>query len=128
MKFKFDFTSILGGVAGGVAASYVEDLVRGEDTEKDSYTPAIIQAVAGATVSAIAPQGVLKGLGNGMIGAAGYQIGKLLGESSDTDKKKVEGIGLLPGQNAIGALRNWKRKSSVGDADTAGQNAVQSVM
>lgn len=127
MKFKFDFTSILGGVAGGVAASYVEDLVRGEDTEKDSYTPAIIQAVAGAAVSAIAPQGVLKGLGNGMIGAAGYQIGKILGESSDTDKK-VEGIGLLPGQNAIGALRNWKRKSRVGDATTAGQNAVQSVM
>lgn len=128
MKFKFDFTSILGGVAGGVAASYVEDLVRTEDTEKDSYTPAIIQAVAGAAVSAIAPQGVLKGLGNGMIGAAGYQIGKILGESSDSDKKKVEGIGLLPGQNAIGALRNWKRKSRVGDADTAGQNAVQSVM
>lgn len=127
MKFKFDFTSILGGVAGGVAASYVEDLVRGEDTEKDSYTPAIIQAVAGAAVSAIAPQGVLKCLGNGMIGAAGYQIGKILGESSDTDKK-VEGIGLLPGQNAIGALRNWKRKSRVGDATTAGQNAVQSVM
>lgn len=127
MKFKFDFTSILGGVAGGVAASYVEDLVRGEDTEKDSYTPAIIQAVAGAAVSAIAPQGVLKGLGNGMIGAAGYQIGKILGESSDTDKK-VEGIGLLPGQNAIGALRNWKRRSRVGDAGTAGQNAVQSVM
>lgn len=127
MKFKFDFTSILGGVAGGVAASYVEDWVRGEDTEKDSYTPAIIQAVAGAAVSAIAPQGVLKGLGNGMIGAAGYQIGKILGESSDSDKK-VEGIGLLPGQNAIGALRNWKRKSSVGSSDTAGQNAVQSVM
>ena len=127
MKFKFDFTSILGGVAGGVAASYVEDLVRTEDTEKDSYTPAIIQAVAGAAVSAFAPQGVLKGVGNGMIGAAGYQIGKILGESSDSDKK-VEGIGLLPGQNAIGALRNWKRKSRVGDADTAGQNAVQSVM
>lgn len=126
MKFKFDFTSILGGVAGGVAASYVEDLVRGEDTEKDSYTPAIIQAVAGAAVSAIAPQGVLKGLGNGMIGAAGYQIGKILGESSDTTAK-TEGIELLPGQNAIGALRNWKRKSKVGDT-TAGQNAVQSVM
>lgn len=125
MKFKFDFTSILGGVAGGVAASYVEDLVRGEDTEKDSYTPAIIQAVAGAAVSAIAPQGVLKGLGNGMIGAAGYQIGKLFGDSSTA---KTEGIGLLPGQNAIGALRNWKRKSRVGSADTAGQNAVQSVM
>lgn len=127
MKFKFDFTSILGGVAGGVAASYVEDLVRTEDTEKDSYTPAIIQAVAGAAVSAFAPQGVLKGVGNGMIGAAGYQIGKILGETSDSDKK-VEGVGLLPGQNAIGALRNWKRKSRVGDADTAGQNAVQSVM
>lgn len=127
MKFKFDFTSILGGVAGGVAASYVEDLVRGEDTEKDSYTPAIIQAVAGAAVSAIAPQGVLKGLGNGMIGAAGYQIGKILGGDDDTTAK-TEGIGLLPGQNAIGALRNWKRKSRVGDADTAGQNAVQSVM
>lgn len=127
MKFKFDFTSILGGVAGGVAASYVEDLVRTEDTEKDSYTPAIIQAVAGAAVSAFAPQGILKGVGSGMIGAAGYQIGKILGESSDSDKK-VEGIGLLPGQNAIGALRNWKRKSRVGDANTAGQNAVQSVM
>ena len=127
MKFKFDFTSILGGVAGGVAASYVEDLVRTEDTEKDSYTPAIIQAVAGAAVSAFAPQGILKGVGSGMIGAAGYQIGKILGESSDSDKK-VEGIGLLPGQNAIGALRNWKRKSRVGDAGTAGQNAVQSVM
>lgn len=127
MKFKFDFTSILGGVAGGVAASYVEDLVRTEDTEKDSYTPAIIQAVAGAAVSAFAPQGILKGVGSGMIGAAGYQIGKILGESSDSDKK-VEGIGLLPGQNAIGALRNWNRKSRVGDADTAGQNAVQSVM
>ena len=126
MKFKFDFTSIIGGVAGGVAASYVEDIVRGKDTEKDSYTPAIVQAVAGAAVSAIAPQGILKGLGNGMIGAAGYQIGKILGESSTTDDKNSD-VGWLPGQNAIGALRNWKR-SKVGDAETAGQNAVSSIM
>lgn len=125
MKFKFDFTSIIGGVAGGVAASYVEDLVRGEDTEKDSYTPAIVQAVAGAAVSAFAPQGLLKGLGNGMIGAAGYQIGKILGDSS-TDSK-TEGVGWLPGQNAIGALRNWNR-AKVGETETAGQNAVSSVM
>ena len=126
MKFKFDFISIIGEAAGGVAASYVEDLVRTEDTEKDSYTPAIIQAVTGAAVSAFAPQGILKGLGAGMIGAAGYQIGKILG-GDDNTTAKTEGIGLLPGQNAIGALRNWKRKSNVGDT-TAGQNAVQSVM
>ena len=125
MKFKFDFTSIIGGVAGGVAASYVEDLVRGEDTEKDSYTPAIVQAVAGAAVSAFAPQGILKGLGNGMIGAAGYQIGKIIGDSSTSSK--TEGVGWLPGQNAIGALRNWKR-AKVGETETAGQNAVTSVM
>lgn len=125
MKFKFDFTSIIGGVAGGVAASYVEDLVRGKDTEKDSYTPAIVQAVAGAAVSAIAPQGILKGLGNGMIGAAGYQIGKIIGDSSTSSK--TEGVGWLPGQNAIGALRRWKR-AKVGETETAGQNAVASVM
>lgn len=126
MKFKFDLTSIIGGVAGGVAASYVEDLVRGKDTPEDSYTPAIVQAVAGAAVSAFAPQGILKGLGNGMIGAAGYQIGKLIDTTSSTDSK-TEGVGWLPGQNAIGALRNWKR-AKVGETETAGQNAVTSVM
>lgn len=134
-KLKFNFTNLIGGVAGGMAASYVEGFF--EEGKKEAaaknetyYVPSIVQAVAGAAISAFAPQGILQGVGNGMVGAAGYTIANLI--SSDTTKdSNVSGIGeLLPSQHAVGALRRGYRpfRSRVSGTDTTGgQNAVQNV-
>lgn len=139
-KLKFDFTNLLGGVAGGMAAYYVDGMF--EDGKKEAaaknetyYVPSIVQAVAGAAISAFAPQGILKGVGNGMVGAAGYSIANLISISSDSTKGNgaaTSGIGaLLPSQHAVGALRRGYRpfRSSVSGTDTttSGQSAVQNV-
>lgn len=133
-KLKFNFTNLIGGVAGGMAASYVEGFF--EEGKKEAaaknetyYIPSIVQAVAGAAISAFAPQGILQGVGNGMVGAAGYTIANLI--SSDSTEPKTSGIGeLLPSQHAVGALRRGYRpfRSRVSGTDTTGgQNAVQNV-
>lgn len=133
-KLKFNFTNLIGGVAGGMAASYVEGFF--EEGKKEAaaknetyYIPSIVQAVAGAAISAFAPQGILQGVGNGMVGAAGYTIANLI--PSDSTEPKTSGIGeLLPSQHAVGALRRGYRpfRSRVSGTDTTGgQNAVQNV-
>lgn len=133
-KLKFNFTNLIGDVAGGMAASYVEGFF--EEGKKEAaaknetyYLPSIVQAVSGAAISAFAPQGILQGVGNGMVGAAGYTIAKLI--SSDSTEPKASGIGeLLPSQHAVGALRRGYRtfRSRVSGTDTTGgQNSVQNV-
>ena len=136
-KLKFDFTNIIGGVAGGMAAYYVDDFFADGKKEaaaknENYYVPSIVQAVAGAAISAFAPQGILKGVGSGMIGAAGYSIATLI--SSDTTNKDAaaSGIGaLLPSQHAVGALRRgyrpFRSRVSGTDTTTGGQSAVQNV-
>lgn len=136
-KLKFDFTNLLGGVAGGMAAYYVDGMF--EDGKKEAaaknetyYIPSIVQAVAGAAISAFAPQGILKGVGNGMVGAAGYSIANLISTDS-TDGAAARGIGaLLPSQHAVGALRRGYRpfRSRVSGTETpttGGQSAVHNV-
>ena len=135
-KLKFDFTNLLGGVAGGMAAYYVDGFF--EDGKKEAaaknetyYVPSIVQAVAGAAISAFAPQGILKGVGSGMVGAAGYSIATLISSDSNNGAA-ASGIGaLLPSQHAVGALRRGYRpfRSRVsGTTDTTGgQSAVQNV-
>lgn len=133
-KLKFNFTNLIGGVAGGMAASYVEGFF--EEGKKEAaaknetyYIPSIVQALAGAAISAFAPQGIMQGVGNGMVGAAGYTIANLI--SSDSTEPKTSGIGeLLPSQHAVGELRRGYRpfRSRVSGTDTTGgQNAVQNV-
>lgn len=136
-KLKFDFTNLLGGVAGGMAAYYVDGFF--EDGKKEAaaknetyYVPSIVQAVTGAAISAFAPQGILKGVGNGMVGAAGYSLATLI-SSDSTNGAATSGIGaLLPSQHAVGALRRGYRpfRSSVSGTETTttgGQSAVQNV-
>lgn len=136
-KLKFDFTNLLGGVAGGMAAYYVDGMF--EEGKKEAaaknetyYIPSIVQAVAGAAISAFAPQGILKGVGNGMVGAAGYSIATLISNDS-TNGAAASGIGaLLPSQHAVGALRRGyrpfrSRVSGTETTTTGGQSAVQNV-
>ena len=135
-KLKFDFTNLLGGVAGGMAAYYVDGFF--EDGKKEAaaknetyYVPSIVQAVAGAAISAFAPQGILKGVGSGMVGAAGYSIANLI-SSDSTNGAATSGIGaLLPSQHAVGALRRgyrpFRSRVSGTDTTTGGQSAVQNV-
>lgn len=136
-KLKFDFTNLLGGVAGGMAAYYVDGFF--EDGKKEAaaknetyYVPSIVQAVAGAAISAFAPQGILKGVGSGMVGAAGYSIATLI-SSDSTNGAATSGIGaLLPSQHAVGALRRGyrpfrSRVSGTETTTTGGQSAVQNV-
>ncbi len=136
-KLKFDFTNLLGGVAGGMAAYYVDGFF--EDGKKEAaaknetyYVPSIVQAVAGAAISAFAPQGILKGVGSGMVGAAGYSIATII-SSDSTNGAATSGIGaLLPSQHAVGALRRGyrpfrSRVSGTETTTTGGQSAVQNV-
>ncbi len=132
MKAKFNFMSIIGGLAGGMAASYVETFFEKEDGTKDekSYTPSIVQAVAGAAISAFtAPGGAIHGIGDGMVGAAGYSIAKVISANSDDTTPKNSGVGqLLQSQNAVGAIgRRFRRRPISGTEETGGQNAVQNV-
>lgn len=137
-KLKFDFTNLLGGVTGGMAAYYVDGFF--EDGKKEAaaknetyYVPSIVQAVTGAAISAFAPQGILKGVGSGMVGAAGYSIAKLIfSDSNNGNGAATSGIGaLLPSQHAVGALRRGYRpfRSRVSGTNdtTGGQSAVQNV-
>lgn len=137
-KLKFDFTNLLGGVAGGMAAYYVDGFF--EDGKKEAaaknetyYVPSIVQAVTGAAISAFAPQGILKGVGSGMVGAAGYSIANLISsDSNNGNGAATSGIGaLLPSQHAVGALRRGYRpfRSRVSGTNdtTGGQSAVQNV-
>lgn len=105
---------MLGGIAGGFASSYVEDFLSKEDsTSEKNYTPVIVEAVAGSAISAFVKNDLIKGVGNGMVGVAGYNLAKMVGESS----AKTSGVGsLLAAQNAIGSTRR-RFRSRLGETE-----------
>ena len=103
MKMKINFMSVAGGVAGGAIAKFVSKFTDSEDKkdgEVDFLTVAV-QAVGGAVISAFSKNDLLKGIGNGMIGVAGYKLATDLKFGEDTTPATS---GLLASQNAVGAL------------------------
>lgn len=104
MKMKINFMSVAGGVAGGAIAKFVSKFTDSEDKkdgEVDFMTVAV-QAVGGAVISAFSKNDLLKGIGNGMIGVAGYKLATDLKLGEDTTTPATSG--LLASQNAVGAL------------------------
>lgn len=121
MAFKFNFMSTLGGLAGGYASTFVEDWLKSDSaTESEtSYTTEIVEAVAGSAISAFVKNDLVKGIGSGMVGVAGYNLGKKLTSTSSTS-----GLGaLLPSQSAVGRIpfRSNRRRSTVGSTDESKQ-------
>lgn len=104
---KFNFMSILGGLGGGVASKFIESFTKSDNTtegETDWVTIGV-DAVGGAALSAFSKNDLLKGLGAGMVGVAGYKLGESFGiGESDSTTSKTSGVGLLPSQNAVGLL------------------------
>lgn len=120
MAFKFNFMSTLGGLAGGYASTFVEDWLKSDSaTESEtSYTTEIVEAVAGSAISAFVKNDLVKGIGSGMVGVAGYNLGKKLTSTSSTS-----GLGaLLPSQSAVGRIPfRSRRRSTVGSTDESKQ-------
>lgn len=104
-KSNFDLLSVAGGLVGGVAANFVEKFTKKEG-EDNSYLTIAIQAAAGAAVSAFVKNNMLKAAGAGMVGAAGLNLAKKLqiGSEEEETTAATAGVGLLPGQMAIGTL------------------------
>lgn len=103
-KGSFNIMSTVGGLAGGVSAKFVEGFIA-EHTENDSaYLPVIVEAVAGSAISAFSKNDILKGIGAGMIGVAGYNLAKQMSEddTTTTETAKTSGLGWLASQNAVG--------------------------
>lgn len=116
MAFKFNFMSTIGGMAGGYASTFVEDWLKDDTSTEPSYTPVIVEAVAGSAISAFVKSDLIKGVGSGMVGVAGYNLAKML--SSNTTAG-ASGLGsLLPSQSAVGKLP-FRRKSKVDGVDEA---------
>lgn len=102
---KINFMSIAGGVAGGMVAKFVSKLTTPSEPLKDGeidFMTVGVQAVAGAAISAFSKNDLLKGIGSGMIGVAGYKLATDL--KIGEEEAKTSGLGLLPSQNAIGLL------------------------
>lgn len=113
-RAKFNLSSVAGGVVGGMAASFVENLDLGTAGETDYITPAV-QIAAGAALSAFIGGDFLKGVGNGMIGVGGYVLGKALGITEEkvntSSNTATSGLGLLPTQYAVGSLAPSKKET-----------------
>lgn len=116
MAFKFNITSMLGGIAGGFASSYVEDFLGKENSSEKSYTPIIVEAVAGSAISAFVKQDLIKGIGAGMTGVAGYNLAKMFSESSSSNSPSASGLGRIH-RTRIGEL--LASQSAVGQTATA---------
>lgn len=99
---KINFMSVAGGVAGGAVAKVVEGFTKKDDlgAGETDYLTIGVQAVAGALVSAFSKNDLLKGIGSGMIGVAGYK----LGESFGIGEEEIKVSGLLASQHAVGKL------------------------
>lgn len=126
---SFNIGGIAGGIVGGVAAKYVETFF---DADSSAYLKIGVQAVAGAAIGAFSKNSMLNGLGSGMVGVAGYNLGKELGIGEEAaSNTATSGVGsYLQGQHAIGALqakRNLSNLSGVGAANPlpVGQQNVQ---
>lgn len=114
-RAKFNLSSVAGGVVGGMAASFVENLDLGTAGETDYITPAV-QIGVGAALSAFVGGDFIKGVGNGMIGVGGYVLGKALGITDEkagntSANTATSGLGLLPTQYAVGSLAPSKKET-----------------
>lgn len=113
-RAKFNLSSVAGGVVGGMAASFVENLDLGTAGETDYITPAV-QIGVGAALSAFVGGDFVKGVGNGMIGVGGYVLGKALGITDEkvntSSSTATSGLGLLPTQYAVGSLQPSKKET-----------------
>lgn len=110
---KINFMNVAGGVAGGAVAKVVEGFTKSDTLAagETDYLTIGVQAVVGAVVSAFGGNDLLKGIGSGMIGVAGYKLGESFGIGEDSSTTKVSGllpsqaaVGLLPSQAAVGRL------------------------
>lgn len=103
---KINFSEILGSVLGGAAANVVEGALP-ESTDKNGYTPIIVEAVGGAAISAFTRNPILKSVGVGMLGVAGYKLADKMTETTTPATSGVGRIyrrprvGILPSQDAI---------------------------
>lgn len=102
---KINFSEILGSVLGGAAANVVEGALP-ESTDKNGYTPIIVEAVGGAAISALTRNPILKSVGVGMLGVAGYKLADKMTETTPSTSGvgriyRRPRVGILPSQDAI---------------------------
>lgn len=104
-KANFDFMSVVGGIAGGMAGKLIEKLTKDESAE-NNYMTVGLQAVVGAGLSAFVKNSTVKAMGSGMVGVAGYNLAKELNIGEDTETTpSTSGLGMLPSQMAIAGGR-----------------------
>lgn len=105
---KINFSEILGAVLGGAAANVVEGVLP-NSTDANGYTAIAIEAVGGAAINALTRNTVIKGVGSGMLGVAGYKLAEKMTSETTTPATSGVGriyrrrpkVGLLPSQDAI---------------------------
>lgn len=102
---KINFSEILGSVLGGAAANVVEGALP-ESTDKNGYTPIVVEAVGGAAISALTRNPILKSVGVGMLGVAGYKLADKIKETTSATSGvgriyRRPRVGILPSQDAI---------------------------
>lgn len=119
MKFNkknFDLMSVAGGMVGGVVAKFVEKFTTSKDSDGNGYLTIAVQAGLGAAISAFSGNSMSKAAGAGMIGAAGVNLANTLhiGEDKEEDTTAgAAGIGLLPGQLAVGNANPFRYNKQV---------------
>lgn len=102
---KINFSEILGSVLGGAAANVVEGALP-DSTDKNGYTPIVVEAVGGAAISALTRNPILKSVGVGMLGVAGYKLADKMTETTPATSGvgriyRRPRVGILPSQDAI---------------------------
>lgn len=132
---KLNLMGTIGGVAGGAMARVVENLVKSNDTTTGEvdYMSVGVTAVAGALINSFTKSDLLKGFGDGMVGASGYILATGLGLGESDSKVSGLGsltagqnaVGLLASQNAIGRLRRRRRSMIRGVEESKANSNVQ---
>lgn len=91
----------VGGVAGGVAGLYAQDLIKSNDNPdsflNNGYVKAGILAAVGVGAQVFVKNDLVAGIGNGMAAVAGILLAKELITNAPS-------IAALPSQRAIAAL------------------------
>ena len=110
MKFNkksFNLMKMAGAVVGGAAADLVDGSIAiSDDADNNEYIKAGIFAAVGAALGVFVKGDLLGGMGDGLIGVAGYKLAHTAmnrSSSSTTNVTKTSGMGELPSQLAIGA-------------------------